>query len=98
VSEAGARYELRLTPVPPDTAASVREDVMSVIEAALRDAGKEGFLAQKQMEVEVEETFPMDPITLIAITLLSNMAFETYKQVVLPALKRRFGVQEERKS
>ena len=89
--------ELTIQPIPPDTLSSVKADLLPAIEAALRDAGREQLLTEGQMQVEVGKTFPTDEVIVVGFTLLSAVALETYKAIVLPTLKRRFKAWQKRR-
>lgn len=89
--------ELSIQPIPPDTVASVRAELLPVIEDALRQAGQEQLLKEGQIQIEVERTFPTDEVIIIGFTLLSGIALETYKAIVLPALKKRFRIRQKRR-
>ena len=82
--------ELEIEPIPPDTIASAKEELMPLIEAALREAGQAELLTTGQIQIQVERTFPTDQAIVIGLTLLSQIAIETFKGLVLPALKRKF--------
>ena len=98
ISGEEAEYiEVIVEPIPPDTLSSIRADILPVIEAALREAGQEQLLAEGQMQIEVEQTFPTDEVIVVGFTLLSGIALETYKVVVLPALKKRFKAWQKRR-
>jgi len=89
--------ELELTPIPPDTIASAKAELMPLIEATLRETGKADLLSEKQMQIQVEMTFPTDATIIVGLTLLSGMALETYKELILPKLKKRFEVRQKSK-
>lgn len=89
--------ELTIQPIPPDTISSVKAELLPTIEAALREAGQEQLLTEGQMQVEVEQTFPTDEVVVVGFTLLSAIALETYKAIVLPALKKRFRAWQKRR-
>ena len=89
--------ELIIEPIPPDTLSSVKADVVPAIEAALREAEREQLLTEGQMQVEVEQTFPTDEVIVVGFTLLSEIALETYKAIVLPVLKKRFRAWQKRR-
>jgi len=96
--ETEAEYiELSIQPIPPDTVSSVRAEILPAIEAALREAGQEQLLADGEFQVEVEKTFPTDAAIIVGLTLLSGIALETYKAIVLPRLEKRFPVKEKRR-
>jgi len=97
-SEAEPEYiELTIQPIPPDTISSVKADLLPTIEAALREAGQEQLLTKGQIQVEVEQTFPTDQVIVVGLTLLSGIALETYKEIVLPRLKKRFRTRQKQK-
>lgn len=87
--------ELELVPVPPDTVASVKEDITPLIASILRDGGHEQLLSDGQMQVQVEQTFPTDEIIKIGVTLLSSLAIEVFKSLILPKLKSKLEVRQK---
>ena len=89
--------ELEVEPIPPDTIASAKSELVSLIEATLRDAGKEDLLLNRQIQVEVEKTFPTDAVIVVGLTLLTGIALETYKELILPALRKRFKIKQKSK-
>lgn len=89
--------ELELTPIPPDTIASAKADLMPLIEATLREAGRSDLLSDGQIHIQVEKTFPTDAAIIVGLTLLSQLAVETYKGLILPKLKQRFEVKQKSK-
>jgi hypothetical protein len=89
--------ELTIQPIPPDTISSVKADLLPTIEAALREAGQEQLLTEGQMQVEVEQTFPTDEVVVVGFALLSGIALETYKEIILPTLKKRFRAWQKRR-
>jgi len=89
--------EVELTPIPPDTVSSVKEELIPLIEATLREAGKEDLLSPEYIQIEVEKTFPTDAAIIVILTLLTSMALETYKELILPAWKRRYEVKQRLK-
>ena len=89
--------ELTIEPIPPDTVSSVKAEILPTIENALREAGKEQLLDKEQIQAEVEQTFPTDAVIVVGFTLLSGLALETYKEIVLPALKKRFKTRQKRR-
>jgi hypothetical protein len=80
--------ELTIVPIPPDTVASVKAELEQKVEAALREAGRESLLADGQIQIEIEQTFPTDQVIIVGVTLLSGVALETIKEVALPYLKK----------
>ena len=98
MTEFSQSYELKISPVSPETVSSVKEDVRPMIELALREAGYENLLAEGQIRVNVEQTFPTDAAMMVAVTLLSKVAYDVFKEVILPKLRSRFVVEERPKS
>jgi len=80
--------ELTIVPIPPDTLASVKVELEQRIEAVLREAGHESLLTNRQIQIEIEQTFPTDQVVVVGVTLLSGMALETFKAIALPHLKK----------
>ena len=89
--------ELTIQPIPPDTVSSAKVEILPIIEAALREAEQAQLLAGGEFRVEVEKTFPTDEAIIVGLALLSKVALETYKAIVLPRLKKRFQVGEKRR-
>ena len=87
--------EIVLTPVPPDSVQSIRPDIVAVIEEKLHESGHGDLLTNGQISIEVEQTFPTDAETLAILVTLGTMAKDTYKELILPLLKRRYGVEEK---
>jgi hypothetical protein len=85
--------ELELRPIPPDTVASVKQEISDVIEQALRDAGQEQAASSGQIEIEVERTFPVDEAIIVGLTFLAGIGIETYK-FMLDVLRERYEIKE----
>jgi hypothetical protein len=85
---------LELIPIPPDTIASGKEEIQEFIETELRKAGVNHLLSDNHISIQIEQTFPTDQAIVVGITLLSGIALETFKTIVLPALKRKFEVKQ----
>lgn len=88
--------ELELKPIPPDTVASVKADVIPYVNEILQENEQAQLLASGDLKIEVEKTFPMDEVIIIGLTLLSGLALETYKSLILPKFKKRFDVKEKK--
>lgn len=95
MDESNDTTEFAIVPIPPDTLSSTKDDLIPYIEQALRAAGYDNLLADEQIRLEIEQTFPVDATVMLGITALSRMAEEAFRQVILPALKRRYGVEEK---
>jgi hypothetical protein len=90
--------ELEIVPIPPDTIASGKEEILLIIESLLRDGGQGKLLDDGKVQVQVEQTFPTDEIIKIGLSLLSAAAMEAFKALILPGLKRKFEVRQRPKS
>jgi len=91
------KIELVVAPIPPDTLAVIEAELEQEIEVALRESGHEDLLTSGQIKIEVEETFPINEVIVVGFTLLSGMALEVFKATVIPRLKKRFEVKQQRK-
>lgn len=96
-SKGGKHVELIIKPIPPDTVSSAKAELRPIIEDALRECGHEELLAGKEFEFEVERTFPTDEVIKAAFTLLTGIALKVFEAVVVPRLKKRFEVKEEKR-
>ena len=90
--------ELELTPIPPDTVASAKADIIPYIDKILQENGQAQLLSGGELELEVEKTFPWDGVIIVGLTFLSGLAVETYKILILPKLKKRFEVKKKKQS
>jgi hypothetical protein len=97
MTEVSESIELELEPIPPDTIASSKAELTSIIQKALQEAEQDDLLSNAQINIQVEKTFPTDAVIVVGFTFLSGVALETYKALVLPALKKRFAVRERPK-
>jgi hypothetical protein len=86
--------DLELVPIPPDTLASGKEEIIHLIETLLHDSGQEQLLSDNKIQIQIEQTFPTDQAIVIVLTFLSGVALEAFKMVILPGLKRRFEVKQ----
>ena len=97
MSEQIETIELELRPIPPDTTASVKQEIMPLIETAFHQAGQPELLTNGQVEVEIERTFPTDEAIVVGLTFLAGIGLETYK-VILEVLRERYEVKERSRS
>lgn len=95
MADVSTTIRLELIPVPPDTVDSAKAEVVPLIEEALREAGREDLLERGEITVEVGQTFPDAIVIPIVISVVSSIAAETYKKVVLPYLMKKFGKGKE---
>lgn len=85
--------ELELRPIPPETVASTQQQIMPLIETALRDAGHADAITNGQVVVRVEQTFPVNEAIIVALTFLAGMGLEMYK-FILDMLRDHYDVRE----
>lgn len=68
------------------------------VDAFIADAKKlatERGLAERDIEFEVEKTFPVEGTTLILLGLASKVAYDIWKEFILPELKERYRIKEQ---
>jgi hypothetical protein len=96
LGDMSTEIELRLTPVKPTKRSDIALNAMPTVRAALSAAGKKELLDKGDIKISQSENFPDlgSPFVTIVITLASNIALETYKQVILPKLKELCQVRE----
>ncbi len=95
--------ELLLEPIPPDTADTIKAELVPLVQEALREAGREHLLVDGEIRIEIEKTFPVDWVELSRIAtkavfaLATGIAVASYKEFVIPAIKKRFKVRAEKR-
>jgi len=88
---------LEVVPIPPKTVASVKAEIQSHIEELIRENGQGDLLESGQISVDVAETMPINAEVLhVTLTLASGVALEVFKQVILPWLKRKYEVRQQK--
>ena len=97
MSEIPEIVELELTPIPPDTLASAKKELIPLIKTTLHKSGRDGLLSDEHIQIQIERTFPTDAAIIVGLTLLSGIALETYKGLILPVLKEHFEVRRRSK-
>jgi hypothetical protein len=91
--------ELEVAPIPPDTVATVREELLPLIEVTLRKAGQEKLLEQGELKVEIEPALTVEEeAVIVVLTFLSLMALETYKAILEFEIKKYFAVKKHRRT
>lgn len=93
--DASEQIELAIRPIAPQTVETLKQQFVSDIRGALQEAGREDLLSEGHIQITDERTFPVDQLILIGISLASQIAIETYKQIVLPRLRRRYSIEEK---
>jgi hypothetical protein len=91
---------LAIRPFRPDTVDTVRSELTPMIEKALREHGREDLLIKGQIKIEIEKSLPLDQtmvyvIITIVTGVITDITAETFKEIVIPKLKKRFDVEEK---
>jgi len=95
--------ELLLEPIPPDTVDTIKAELVPLVQEALREAGREHLLVDGEIRIKIEKTFPIDWVELSRIAtvamfaLATDIAVESYKAFVVPAIKKRFKIRAEKR-
>jgi hypothetical protein len=87
---------LILEPIPPDTVASVRAEVMQGVEEALRQGGQHSLIEGKSISFELEHTFPTDEVVIVVVTMFTTMAVKAFEEIVIPELKKKYKARRKR--
>ena len=96
MSDLAEYIELELVPDPPDTVSSTKGKVRSMIEDILVESGNGDLIANGQIDIKVEKTFPSDEAIIVGKTFISQVGVEVIK-LILPELKKKFKKVEKRK-
>lgn len=89
--------ELLVAPIPPDTVATVKAEVATAIRDILEENGQANLWEDGEIKVEVEKTLPLEEqLVIVGVQLLSTVAVETFKAIVLPKLQKRFEVKKRK--
>jgi len=89
--------ELLVAPIPPDTVATVKAEVATAIRDILEESGRANLWEDGEIKVEVEKTMALEEqLVIVGIQLLSTVAVETFKAIVLPKLQKRFEVKKRK--
>ncbi len=89
--------QVEITPFAPDTVSSVKSELTPLIEQVLRETQHEDLLKNSQIQVEIEKTFPIDEAIVVAISLGGKIAYDVWRDLILPRLKSRYSVREKSK-
>jgi hypothetical protein len=52
-------------------------------------------LADSDIEFEIEQTFPVDGAILILLGFASKVAYDIWKEFILPELKERYRIRQQ---
>ena len=97
-SGASETIELLVAPIPPDTVATVKAEVATAIRDILEESGYANLWEDGEIKVEVEKTLSLEEqLVIVGVQLLSTVAVETFKSIVLPKLQKRFEVKKRKR-
>jgi hypothetical protein len=68
------------------------------VDAFITDAKKlaiERGLVESDIEFEAEKTFPVDGAILILLGFASKVAYDVWKEFILPELKERYRIKQQ---
>ncbi len=88
-------FKLKITPVPPQTTESIRQEVVPLVEEALRENGQETLLSNGEIQITFGENFPLlttEQIVLVIIQGATSGAISAIATYVLKKLEERFVV------
>lgn len=92
------KIELLVAPIPPDTVATVKAKVASVIRDILKESGQANLWEDGEIKVEVEKGLSLEEqLVVVGVQLLSALAAKTFEIIVLPKLQKRFEVKKRKR-
>lgn len=91
------KIELLIQPIPPDTISTLKEELVENINKEMKE---KGFSNQEGLEVTIERTLPFaEGVALgLVIRCVTKITWDVYKEVILPLLKRKYKIIEEKES
>jgi hypothetical protein len=72
-------------------------DVKAFIADAKRLAAEKG-LAEDEIQFEEEKTFPVEGAILILLGFASKVAYDVWKEFILPRLKEKYRIKQQEAS
>jgi hypothetical protein len=98
-SELPDRIELEIIPIPPDTLASAKAELLPLIQDLLRREGYGDLLDKGEIEVDKPPTFPTDQVVTILVDLSQHiaihLAIEVVKDLLVSYLTKKYEVKTE---
>jgi len=89
--------ELLVAPIPPDTVATVKAEIVPIIQQILEEDNKSRLWEEGEIQVEVEKTLSLEEqLVVVGVQLVTAMAAKTFEVLVLPKLKKRFEVKKRK--
>jgi len=88
--------ELLVAPIPPDTVATVKAEVVPEIQRILEESGNLKLWEDGEIKVEIEKTLSVEEqAVIVVVQLLSAAALEVFK-LVLTEWKKKFEVKKRK--
>jgi len=96
-SQRAEMIELLVAPIPPDTVATVKAKFATAIREILKESGQANLWETGEIRVEVEKATSLEEqLVVVGVQLLSTVAVEAFKTIVLPRLQKRFEVKKRK--
>ena len=85
---------LEITPIPPATLSTTEQELLPLIEGAIREEGQGDLLDRGELIIQIQQTFPGSMVILIVVTYLCKAALKVVEKVVIPVLQKKCGVRQ----
>ena len=86
------QVKLQVQPTGTESVDLIKDQLPKYIDQVIREDGKETLLANNELQLEFEETFPTTEVIIIGLTLLSQAAIEYWKYRLEKKLKEEYNV------
>lgn len=83
--------QIALRAIPPDTVEGIHPKLEQEVRSAVRNTPS---LDEKDIKVVVKDRFPVGDAILVLLEFVSAAALLAFKELVIPALKQKFQVEE----
>lgn len=90
-------FEVELSPYPPDSPGSIRSGVDDLVREALGETGHQDLLADKSIQVDVEENFPDGGVVVILVSIGTHLAAQVWDDIVWPRIVDRWNARRRKK-
>jgi hypothetical protein len=84
--------QIEITPLPPATFSTTEQELLPLIEKAIRQQGHGDLLDSGDLRIQIEQTFPTSVVIIIVVTYLCKAALKVVEKVVIPVLQEKYGV------
>jgi len=83
--------EFLVAPIPPDTVATVKSEIVPFTRQILEESGQAGLWDEGKIQVEVEKALSLEEeLVVVGIQLLTTLAAKAFETLVLERWKERF--------